>query len=61
MSAVLFLPAGSLRFWQGWLYMILFFSASPFLAIYSPRHDPRLLQRTCSFVSSLRSQPAAAP
>lgn len=44
-SVVLFVPAGSLRFWQGWLYIILFFSASLFLTIYFLRRDPQLLER----------------
>ena len=54
--AVLFLPAGSLRFWQGWLYMTLFFSASIFLTIYFLRHDPQLLERRLETKEQVRGQ-----
>ena len=56
MSALLFLPAGSLRFWQGWLYLILFFSASLFFAIYFLRRDPQLLERRLETKEPVRTQ-----
>jgi protein-S-isoprenylcysteine O-methyltransferase Ste14 len=45
LAAILFLPAGSLRFWQAWLFMILFYGTSLYLAFYFLRRDPRLLER----------------
>lgn len=44
-AAILFIPAGSLRFWQGWAFMAVFLipTISSFLYLY--RHDPQLLER----------------
>jgi protein-S-isoprenylcysteine O-methyltransferase Ste14 len=53
---VLFAPAGSLRFWQGWLYMTIFFSASLFFARYFLRHDPQLLRRRLETKEQVRAQ-----
>jgi protein-S-isoprenylcysteine O-methyltransferase Ste14 len=43
--AVVLLPAGSPKFWQGWLFVGLFLAASAFLTFWLYRHDPRLLER----------------
>jgi len=45
MSALLFLPAGSLRFWQAWVYVALFLGSSLFRTLYFYRRDSRLLER----------------
>jgi protein-S-isoprenylcysteine O-methyltransferase Ste14 len=45
MGAVLFLPAGSPKFWQAWVYVALFLGSSLFRTFYLYRRDPRLLQR----------------
>jgi protein-S-isoprenylcysteine O-methyltransferase Ste14 len=45
MAAMLFLPAGSLRFWQAWVYLALFLGSSLFRTLYFYRRDPRLLER----------------
>jgi protein-S-isoprenylcysteine O-methyltransferase Ste14 len=45
MMLLLFLPAWSLRWWQGWLYLALF-SVSVFaITWYLQQHDPELLRR----------------
>ncbi len=44
-SAMLFLSAGSLRFWQAWVYVALFLSSSLFRTFYFYRRDPGLLER----------------
>jgi protein-S-isoprenylcysteine O-methyltransferase Ste14 len=44
-AAVLFLPAGSLKFWQGWLVLSIFLVCSLLIAFYLCRHDSALLQR----------------
>lgn len=44
-AALLFVPAGSLRYWQGWLFMAAFILPSIYVTIYMYRHDPALLQR----------------
>ncbi|MGA7078968.1 MAG: isoprenylcysteine carboxylmethyltransferase family protein [Terriglobales bacterium] len=44
-GVALFLPAGSLRFWQGWIYLaIWFFLTLPAFA-YFYKHDPAILER----------------
>jgi protein-S-isoprenylcysteine O-methyltransferase Ste14 len=42
---VIFLPAWSLRFWQGWLYWAMFGLFCLVLGLYFARHDPALVAR----------------
>ncbi len=44
-GAMLFIPAGSLRFWQGWAYLMVSFVPSLFAFGYFYKHDPRLVER----------------
>jgi protein-S-isoprenylcysteine O-methyltransferase Ste14 len=44
-AAMLFIPAGSLRFWQGWVFMILVFIPVISFYLYFYKHDPQLLER----------------
>lgn len=53
LGLLLFLPAGSLLYWEGWLYWALFALATPLSTIYFLRHDPRLIERR------MRAGPAA--
>jgi len=43
--ALLLAPAGSLDYWQGWLYGALFFVTTTGIGIYFLKHDPRALER----------------
>jgi protein-S-isoprenylcysteine O-methyltransferase Ste14 len=45
MAAMLFVPAGSLDFWQGWLYALVFVAAATAISIYFLKHDPKLVER----------------
>jgi len=45
LALVIFLPAGSLRFWQGWLYWLIFGLMCLVLGLYFARHDPALVSR----------------
>jgi protein-S-isoprenylcysteine O-methyltransferase Ste14 len=45
MAALLFLPAGTFRWWQAWAYLVVFFSASIAITLYLGKHDPELLKR----------------
>jgi protein-S-isoprenylcysteine O-methyltransferase Ste14 len=45
LTAMLFVPAGSLRFWQGWLYGFVFVAATTAISIYFLKHDPKLVER----------------
>ncbi len=41
----LFLPAGSFRFWQGWVYFVIMFAFAVSALGYFYRHDPQLIER----------------
>ena len=45
LGALFFLPAGTLRFWQAWLFMATLLAPMVFVARYLLRHDPALLER----------------
>jgi protein-S-isoprenylcysteine O-methyltransferase Ste14 len=42
---MLFVPAGTLKYWQGWVFMAVFTLASIIPTIYLARRDPAALQR----------------
>jgi protein-S-isoprenylcysteine O-methyltransferase Ste14 len=44
-AAVLFIPAGSLRFWQAWAWMAVTFIPNSVFFLYLFKHDPQLLER----------------
>jgi protein-S-isoprenylcysteine O-methyltransferase Ste14 len=45
MAALLFLPAGSLKFWPGWAYLAANLLSELCLYFYFYQHDPQLLER----------------
>ncbi len=45
LAVLLFLPAGSLRFWQGWVFLAVVSSGALCPVLYLLRRDPRLLER----------------
>jgi protein-S-isoprenylcysteine O-methyltransferase Ste14 len=45
LALLLFIPAGTIRYWQAWGYLILFFGASSGNTIYLMKKDPALLMR----------------
>ena len=45
MGLVLFVPSGTIGYWQAWVYMGIFMGASCLMTIYLMRHDRALLQR----------------
>jgi protein-S-isoprenylcysteine O-methyltransferase Ste14 len=44
-TAVLFIPAGSLKFWQGWAFMAITFIPLIGFFTYFYKHDPQLIER----------------
>ncbi|MFA5175746.1 MAG: isoprenylcysteine carboxylmethyltransferase family protein [Candidatus Nanoarchaeia archaeon] len=46
---MLFLPAGSFSYWQGWLFIAILFIPCLFVALYFLKHDPKLLERRMKF------------
>jgi len=48
MGFLLFVPAGTVRYWQAWAYLAIFTGASVLTTVYLARHDPALLERRMS-------------
>ena len=55
-AAILFIPAGTLKFWQGWAYMACFFIPLLFSFAYLYKHDPQLLERRMQVKEKVREQ-----
>lgn len=53
MGVLLFVPAGTVRYWQAWAYIGIYFAASALITVYLMKNDPALLRRR------LRGGPAA--
>jgi protein-S-isoprenylcysteine O-methyltransferase Ste14 len=45
MGLLLFIPAGTARFWQAWAYLGVFFGATLLITLYLVKKDPALLKR----------------
>jgi protein-S-isoprenylcysteine O-methyltransferase Ste14 len=45
MAALIFIPAGTLDFWQAWLFLAVYFTSSLAITLYLMAKDPALLQR----------------
>jgi protein-S-isoprenylcysteine O-methyltransferase Ste14 len=44
-ALMLFVPAGTIRYWQGWIYWLVFFSSVLVITVYFLKHDPALVER----------------
>ena len=44
-ALMLFLPAGTLRFWQGWAYLAVWFIPGIIFSLYFYKRDPALVER----------------
>jgi protein-S-isoprenylcysteine O-methyltransferase Ste14 len=55
MALLLFVPAGTLDYWQAWVYLAIFIGASALITMYLMRRDPALLERR------MKGGPAAEP
>ena len=56
LGALLFIPAGSLRFWQGWAYLAITFVPGLYAFTYFYKHDPQLIERRMQFKEKVRKQ-----
>ncbi|HTM10512.1 MAG TPA: isoprenylcysteine carboxylmethyltransferase family protein [Verrucomicrobiae bacterium] len=45
MAALLFLPAGTIDYWQAWVFLAAFFLPSSAITLYLMKKDPKLLER----------------
>jgi len=48
MGLLLFVPSGTVRYWQAWVYLVIFFGASALTTAYLMKKDPALLERRMS-------------
>jgi len=48
MAALLFIPAGTLDYWQAWTFLAVYFASSLAITLYLMKKDPELLQRRMS-------------
>lgn len=58
MLALLFIPAGTLNYWQGWVYTAVFMIASAAYSVYLAKHDPALLKRRTEAGIAYEKEPA---
>jgi protein-S-isoprenylcysteine O-methyltransferase Ste14 len=53
LGAVIFIPAGTFAYWQGWVFIVVFTAATVIIGLYLALKDPALLERR------LKAGPAA--
>jgi protein-S-isoprenylcysteine O-methyltransferase Ste14 len=58
LAALLFIPAGTLDYWQAWLFMAVFVCASGASTIYLAIRDPKLLERRMHVGPRAEKEPA---
>ena len=58
MALLLFLPAWSLRYWQGWLFLVVFCGAGLVSTLYFLRTDPKLVERRMAAGPLAETEPA---
>jgi protein-S-isoprenylcysteine O-methyltransferase Ste14 len=57
MGLLVFVPAGTIRYWQAWVYLSIFTGASVLTTLYLMRHDPALLERRMKGGPTAEKQP----
>lgn len=57
MTALLFIPAQTLNYWQAWLFIAVFVSASGAITVYLAVHDPALLERRMKIGPGAETRP----
>ena len=58
MGLLLFVPAGTIYYWQAWIYLSIFMGASALTTLYLLRRDPALLARRMSGGPTAEKRPA---
>ena len=58
MGLLLFVPAGTVHYWQAWVYVSIFTGASVLTTLYLVRNDPALLERRMSGGPTAEKRPA---
>jgi len=55
-GALLFFPAGSLKFWKGWVYLLIWFVPALLAFSYFYKHDPELIEQRLRRKEKVREQ-----
>jgi protein-S-isoprenylcysteine O-methyltransferase Ste14 len=55
-AALLFIPAGSLKYWQGWTFLAVFFIPAMSFSLYLSKHDPQLIERRLQRTEKIHEQ-----
>lgn len=55
-GGLLFIPAGSFEFWQGWAYLAVWFVPGFLALAYFCKHDPELVERRLGSKEKVREQ-----
>jgi protein-S-isoprenylcysteine O-methyltransferase Ste14 len=55
-GVLLLIPAGSFRFWQGWVYIAIWFATGILVVAYFDKVDPQLIERRMQFREKVRKQ-----
>jgi protein-S-isoprenylcysteine O-methyltransferase Ste14 len=58
LAALIFVPSGTLYYWQGWAYVIVFVATSAAFTVYLALYDPELLRRRMRAGPSQEEEPA---
>jgi protein-S-isoprenylcysteine O-methyltransferase Ste14 len=58
LALLLFVPAGTVRYWQGWLFLLVFIGSSVALGFYFLKHDPALIERRMKAGPAAEQEPA---
>ena len=58
MGLLLFVSAGNVRYWHGWVYLSIVAATGALITIYLARHDPALLERRMRGGPGAEKQPA---
>jgi len=56
--ALIFIPAGTFHYWQGWAYLVTWIIVGSVYTIYVAKHDPALLKRRTEAGISHEKEPA---
>lgn len=56
LAAMFFIPAGTLNYWEAWLYLGILFIPMAFVMVYLIRYDPELLERRMRFREREKAQ-----
>jgi hypothetical protein len=57
-AALIFVPAGTLTYWQGWAFLATFVFSTVLLTVSLARHDPKLLERRLRAGPQAEQEPA---